>query len=67
MRTETRTPAGDLTFPHSEDPIIQARNNLRYWTDTWRRKNIGHAPDPAIVAAEFMVEALDNHYSEEAK
>lgn len=58
---ETRSPNGDLNMPHSADPTIQAVNNLRYWTDTWRRNHIGQDTDPVIVAAEQMITAMLNN------
>ena len=57
---ETISPNGDLNMQHSDDPTIQALNNLRYWTDSWRRNHIGQDTDPVIVAAEHMITTLLN-------
>lgn len=57
----TRSPAGDLTFERSEDPIIQARNNLEYWVDRYP----AGSPE-GMTAAKFMLAAIDQHYTEGA-
>lgn len=56
---EVRSPNGDLTFPHNDhdDPIINARNNLRYWMDRYP------AGGPEVNnAAKHLVAVLDQNW-----
>lgn len=59
---ETRSPNGDLWIePHSDDKIIQARDNLRYWTDR-NKTTFGKCGAEVMNAAQYMISTIDEHY-----
>lgn len=59
--TEARTPNGDLSFDHTDDKIIGARNNLRYWIDRYEQAN-PTSLEPLHAAAQWMVATVDREY-----
>jgi hypothetical protein len=67
MTNERRSPNGDLWIEYtSNDPIMRARNNLRYWEDrakngmpfkptTYNHENV----DCLLNAVRHMIEVID--------
>lgn len=68
MSKETRSPNGDLWFERdaTDDPIVNARDNLRYWED---RVMQGQRHKPVVLrdeevrcllnAVRHMIETID--------
>ena len=67
---ETRSPNGDLWFdpPVSDDPIVGARDNLRYWEDRVKRgmahpATLDENEIPALMnAVRHMIVTVDTLY-----
>lgn len=63
MGNERRTANGDLTFDHTDDKIVMARNNLRYWIDRAEGTHGAGGTPPVVAAAQWMVATIDREYA----
>ena len=58
---EARTPNGDLSFDATDDAVVRARNNLRYWID--RAEHGTGGIDQLREAGRWMVATVDRDYT----